>query len=362
MADAVTSTSLEDLFTKMPTGSLDRAIVNNLRGLNHRQIPGMLPSNKDMPGLTFFVRPQFNMQADNIRNVRVLSKLLSDRPTSMQRYLRCMLDPRLMTGLSYSVGKAIPPISCPLVDNQQAFIPILTNNRLSESGWPSISVPTFTSDAGLYNEAYSMVDGRVFNNEVFDLNYTFRNTRGDPILYLFYLWAVYASMVFEGKLVPYLDYITENTIDYNTRIYRITLDYTRRYVTKIAACHAAFPVGVPVGDAFDVPGDRPYVEANKEISVRMKCMGVSYFDDILVRTFNETVMIFNPSMRDNRRSLSMMKIPYNVMTYFNHQGYPRINSDTSELEWYITLDDFNRTGGEILASVPEADSTQYEGD
>ena len=45
MADKITTKSLDELFSAMPTWSLDRAILNNLVGINHRQIPGMLPSN-----------------------------------------------------------------------------------------------------------------------------------------------------------------------------------------------------------------------------------------------------------------------------------------------------------------------------
>lgn len=361
MSSAVTSKSMDELFSGMPTGSLDRAILNNLKGINHRQIQGMLPSNKDMPGLTFFVRPQLNMQRDNIRNVRQLASLLTSVPTSIQTYIRCMLDPRLMTGISYNTG-SIPPINCPIVDNQSAFIPILTNNLTSMSGWPSIAVPTFTSKPGLYNESYSMVDGRVLNNEVFDLSVNFRNTRGDPVLYLFYVWVLYMSMVFEGRLVPYLDFITENEIDYNTRIYRLVLDYKKEKVTKITACNAAFPVGVPIGDAFDIPGDKPYSEANKEIGMRFKCMGVNYFDDILVKEFNDTVAIFNPSMADDRRDSDMMPVPAAMIQAFNHRGYPRIEPSTSRLEWYVPIESYTKKAGQILEAITESNSEEFEGD
>lgn len=357
MAGSITSSSLDQLFSSMPTGSLDRAILNNLRGINHRQVPGMVPMNKDMPGLTFFVRPQLNMQRDNLRNVRKLSALLSNVPTSMQTYIRCMLDPRLMTGISYSSG-TVPPEKCPIVDNLSAFIPTFTNNFISISGWPSISVPTFTSKAGLHNEAYAMVDGRVVNDEVFDLNVNFRNTRGDPILYQLYVWSLYMSYVFDGKLVPYLDFITENEIDYNTRIYRLVMDYKKQRVTKIAATRACFPVGIPVGDAFDVPGDTPYSEANREISVSFKCMGVDYFDDILVKEFNETVAIFNPDMADGTRETRMVKIPYSLLASVtasaNYQGYPYINMQTSELEWYLPVSGFTAVAGKVLTEIPTA--------
>lgn len=355
MAESVTTQSLDQLFSSMPTGSLDRAILNNLRGINHRQIPGMVPMNKEMPGYTFFVRPQLNMQKDNLRNARKMAPLLTSNRTSIQMYIRCMLDPRLMVGIDYKKKQndkkgisSIPALDCPIVDNQMAFIPLLSNNLTSISGWPSISVPTFTSSPGLYNESYAMVDGRVVNNEVFDITANFRNTRGDPVLYLFYIWALYMSYVFDGRLVPYLDFITENELDYCTRIYRITMDYRKEKITKIAACNAAFPVGVPVGDAFDIPGDKPYSEANREISMRFKCMGVDYFDDILVKEFNQTVAIFNPSMSDQNRDQDMVRIPSALVTRFNHRGYPRINPATADLEWYVPQTEYENTSTSLI--------------
>lgn len=335
----------------MPTGSLDRAILNNLKTINHRQTPGMVPMNKDMPGYTFFTRPQLNMQRENLRNVRQLADLLSSEPQSIQTFVRCTLDPRLING--YSIGRTVVPgMKSGVVDNRSAFINVLTNNLISISGWPSIAVPTFTSDPGLYNESYAMVDGKVRIHESFDLNVNFRNTRGDPVLLLFYAWTYYMSCVFEGLLVPYLDMITENELDYVTRIYRITTDYSKKKVTKIAATHAAFPVGVPVGDAFDIPGDRPYVEANKEVSVTFKCVGVDYFDGILVKEFNDVVKIFNPDMEDGVRQNTMVKIPDRLLNLFNTEPtYPRINTSKMELEWWTDVNKFNQIGAEYLDSI-----------
>lgn len=127
MGSAISSKTLEQIYNSMVTGSLDQAILNNLRGINHRQVAGMLPSNKEMPGLTFFTRPMLNMRKDNLRNVRQLSQLLNSVPTSMQTFIRAMLDPRLVEGCNIG-GIDLAPISCPIIDNNQAFIPFLTNN------------------------------------------------------------------------------------------------------------------------------------------------------------------------------------------------------------------------------------------
>lgn len=342
--------ALDDYFQSTPIGSVDKAIINNLYGINHRQIPGMVATNKDLYGLTFFVRPQLNMQSDNIKNLRIFTPLLNDLSTSIQRYVRTTLDPRLIEGYTahgtavnnpsaFSSGSIatgrVAAISCPVMDNAQAFIPVLTNNLQSISGWPDITLQTFTSTPGLYNEAYSQVDSIARNYESFDIDATFKNTRGDPILYLFYIWLHYAANVFEGRLIPYLDFITENEIDYMSRIYRLVLDPEKDVVRKIAACGVAFPISVPTGSFFDYTNEKPYNDQNKDITIRFKCLGAEYLDDILIKEFNDTVAIFNPSMADGKRDQYMVKVNKSLLSYFNNRGYARIEPSTNKLEWWV---------------------------
>jgi hypothetical protein len=351
--------SLDDYFQTTPIGSLDKAIGNNLYGINHRQVANMVPSNKDTYGLTFFVRPQLNMQKDNIRNVRMFSPLLTTEDMSIQNFVKCTLDPRLIHGYSikgsHPKATTILPATCSIVDNLNAFIPILTNNLNSISGWPDMAISPYTSKTGLYGESYSLVDSTSYKYETFSLDANFRNTKGDPIVYMFYVWLRYMTQVFEGNLVPYLDFISENEIDYNTRIYRLVLDQHKKYVTKIAATGAAFPISLPTGSFFDFNNEKPYNDQNKDISIRFQCMGVDYQDDILIKEFNDTVAIFNPNMGDSAklnpmsmydeskstnsspRDLYMVKVNRNILHLFNNRGYPRINTSTYELEWYVDM-------------------------
>lgn len=332
----INNSSLDDYFSKTAIGSIDRAIGNNLYGINHRQTAPMVPNNKDLYGYTFFVRPQLNMQDDNIRNIRLFYPLLTKLDTSIQRFVRTTLDPRLMTGYRFK-GGSVAPMSCPIVDNENAFIPVLSNNLLSVSGWPDVVAPTYTSERGLYNEAWSIVDGITRYYESFNLECTWRNTRGDPILYLFYIWMNYQSFLFEGKMVPYLDYLADNVIDYNTRIYRLIMDPYKDRVTKIANTGVAFPESVPIGSMFDFNHETPYSEANKEITIRFKCLGAEYLDDVSIHEFNQTVNMFNAAMSPNQaiRESGMVKINKSILTSFNFRGYPRINENTYELEWWV---------------------------
>lgn len=353
--------SVDQLLESLPVGSVTKAIGNNMFGINFRQTGNVVPRSKDMYGFTFFTRPQLNLKNVNITNYRGFYNLLTSNELSYQRFTRLLLDPRL----ALNEG-----LNCPFVDNQNPFFSILTNNIVSVSGWPDLAVPTHTSEAGLYGEEHSFVDGVTNHFEAFDLDVTFKNTKGNPLIYLFYIWIKYESLVFEGILNPYVDMITENEIDYNTRIYRVLLDQQKRYVTYIGATGASFPVNVPTGNIFDYNIDTPYNTKNGEINIRFRSMGFTAFEDILKLEFNKTVAIFNAGMRkilefdlgnasDDQKArengMTSYKIPgcpYVKLPHYlsmsmdtsvfsnsffnvNHRAYPYINLITNELEWWV---------------------------
>lgn len=355
--------SIDQILERLPMGSMTKAIGNNLYGFNFRNQPNAAPIAKDNYGYVFFTRPQLNLSNINIVNFRNFYGMFTDRTTSYQRYIRMMLDPRI----AY-----YEKLTSPFVNNGSPFIPILTNNLVTLSGWPDLSVPVYTTDSGLYGEEMSMVDGFTNQYESFDLDATFRNTRGNPLIYMFYVWVRYMSLVFEGTLSPYDDMILENELDYNTRIYRLVTDHSRRYVTYLGACGAAMPLSVPTGSLLDYNTDKPYNDKLKEFSIRFKCNGYMMFDDVLKLKFNQTTAIFNPEIRklvngDMGRSgftasqkertdptrvytmpgIGYSKIPYAYMNSFdipgeynsvgvgNYKALPYINLYTNELEWWI---------------------------
>ena len=315
-------------------GSIEKALSNNLYGINHTQVEGILPENRDTYGFTFFTRPQLNFTSSNLRNSREFYNLLSTKPASIQRYVRCVLDPRLARRTS-------DPITSPLVDEKMAFITVLTNNLNSISGWPDIVAPSFNSASGVRKEQWSIVDGVTQIYDAFDIDATFRNIKNEPIIMLMQNWLAYMSAVYEGTLSPYLDYITTNRIDYNTRIYRLVLDESKRYVKKIAATGASFPVNVPTGKFFDFNKASKYNDQTKEINIRFKCNGAMYNDPIIVREFNQVSGVFNAEVAKliSGKKHNLIQIPYRLNDLFNNRGYPVIDTDTYELKWYIDKSD-----------------------
>jgi hypothetical protein len=337
------SEMVDQIFQMGPAGSFDTAIGNTIFGLNHRQQPPAILNNRDHYGYTFFTRPRMNMTDENLRTQRRFGPLLTQVDYSLQRAIRCTLDPDL--------AWADNPVSCSLIDRQQAFIPILSNTLLSMTGWPDLEAMTFTAHEGIYKESFSIVDSVVDRYETYDITANFRNMPGDPITLLFLTWLYYESYVYLGEIVPYPDMLINNEIDYQTRIYRLVMDPDKRRVQGIAACGAAFPTTCPIGAKFNFESDQPLNKNMDQISITFRCAGAMYNDDILIDEFNRTQGLFNSHMNpsnfsgfgQNTRNLTGYRmLQLNELELFNNAGYPRIDPVTYELQWWIDSQTYQR--------------------
>jgi len=332
---------LREIYNSTPLGHINDNLVSTVWGINHRQVPLSLPFNRDSYGLTFFTKPRLNLNTRNLRHVRQMYPLLNDNPRSIQRIIRCTLDPNLQNHDEPAYKETEirqEKYECPFVDENNIFIPLLSNLCLTISGWPDFVVDTKTTPEGHFREAHSMIDSAVEIKNVYELSASFRNIPHNPITLLFYFWILYAAKVFEGELIPYPSSIWSNEIDYNTRIYRLILDPSKRYVQHIISTGAAFPLNSPVGALGNFDNSQPYNDANDNINIRFQCMGMEYNDPYQIKDFNDAVCLFNENMKDDKIRRNMIQIPYSVLLFFNMHGYPRINTKTMELEWWISPD------------------------
>ena len=337
-----TVNDVDDVLARTGVGNPTTAITQTLYGLNHRSLANSIPINKDYYGLTFFTKPDLRLDRANCLKLRKFSPLLTTRENSLPRAIRAMLDFRHNDSSPDHNNESYP---CGLIDPKQIFIPVLTNQLISLSGWQDVELPTHTSDSGVYGEQFSFADGIAEIYRCFDLTANFRNIPGDPITMLFYYWVLYAAAVYEGTLTPYANNAAENTIDYQTRIYRVVLDSSKRFVQKIACTGAAFPVNVPLGAAFDFDTDTP-INRNDQVSITFRAIGAEYMDDIIIHDFNASVIFANGDMADDQRaSAGLVKVPYEYIFLFNYLGYPRINPMTFELEWWIYQETFTSMTG-----------------
>lgn len=352
------------------SGSNDRAVTNTLYGLNSTGVKSVVPQNQDMVGYVFFTRPLLNLTTYNIRNVRQMYNLLTTDENSIYRYVRCMLDPRLQRReLNEDFWKTLATggfpghkqfIDCPLVHTRCAFIPVLTNTITSLTGWPDKVITAFNTPEGLMREQWGIADSStaIYNN--FTLNATFENIANEPLTALFDTWIDYMANVFSNMMSPYIDMIVENEIDYNTRIYVLVMDSTRRYVKKIAATGASFPLNSPSGKYFDFNKGSVFSDT-KEHNIQFNCYGAQYNDYITIKEFNYSCSLFDQPIQDmlnleesqlmetraNRKSRQALfqqvttgsnmyyKVPRGLLSFFSYAAIPLINFETTELEWWI---------------------------
>lgn len=340
-----TENTLKDLFQNTPLGSINTAIGNNLKGINHRQQPGVIPINKDHHGFTFFTRPNLNLTDENIYANERFANLLSLNPESLPSFLKHTLDPVLAWRPN---GQ-----TCPFVDELMPFIPILTNNLISCSGWPDMTLDSYVSPEGVMKECWMMNDSVADYNGHFQLTANFRNLDGDPISFLFYYWLHYMSAVYIGEMTPYAENVIDNTIDYQTRIWRLVVDPTKRFIQKIACCGAAMPTNNPLGNAFnfEMENNLPYNQANDQISITFNCVVAMYMYPKLINIFNRTSYIFNDALRPNNRKNHYIKVPFQLLDFFNNTGYPIINEGTYELEWWVPKDLYASKGAQVLSGL-----------
>lgn len=305
--------------------SVTAANSSNLYGINHRAIPQATSRNIDHHGFTFFTRPDLRLSYDNLTQDRNLSLMLNDEIESIWRWVRATLSPRQASLYKSS-----------FVDSRNPFIPILTNNLESLSGWPENMVDPWSSDAGAYNEQTSQADGFADDYSASDLTATFKNQIQDPINRLFHIWTRYSMLVHEGVIDPYIFNIVLNIIDYNTRIYRIVTDPSKQYIQHVSACGAAFPLNSNLAAKFDYTREQPYNEENDKISIQFRIIGKMYDDPILLDEFNMLVAGYCPTMADDKRAKYHKRIPGEHLKNFNCLGLPHINLDNGRIDWYVT--------------------------
>lgn len=324
--------------------------------------PG-IPHNTDHRGYTFFTRPQLNLSYDNVITTRRLTSYADQRPDNMANAIRCMLmpqgflkssDPSRRTNIGIGMPKEndLIDIRSNIVDDENCFIPLLSNNLISFSGLPDLSADTYTSKEGITKEAVTWIDDRPYQRGPFDLTLEFANTHGNLLTHFFHCWYEYACRVSEGSMSPFPVNIVTNRIDYQTRIYRLVLDRTRRYVQHISAT-IGFPTAYPMGRIFDFNLNEQLNTSSHTVSIPFRCVGVEYDDPILIYEFNKLVVRFNPRMEANVKFAKrgkgipahrngmpipdpsqMVEVHEADKFLFNYKAYPFI-AESNELLWFV---------------------------
>lgn len=301
-------------------------------GLN--RLPGMapLPMHRELQGLVLFTRPHLNLSYDNISNVRTLAALMTQDPSTYQYAVRMALDP-ITYGTKGTRQSA-------LVDQQNPYIPLLTNTIVTATPPPDIGLNAYSSPEGAKKEVWIMNDSIAEYNGKFDITCTFNNIKGNAVLALFHTWITYIGGLRVGPLVPHYRQRAENEMDYFTRIERIKLDITGRYIEQWFHTGASFPTNLSIGAGFGFNREEALEYENKQISVQFASVGAVYNDPIQLIEFNYRMQRYNSGMADGQRQQKYTKVPRQFLAATNYNGYPWVNLNTNELEWWVENETF----------------------
>jgi hypothetical protein len=332
--------NIDDLMAyTTPTGSFNKSLGNKHFGFNHRGTPSFERGVREYNGLVFFTKPRLNLTKKNIEVDRNMLQLGVKNQNDVANYIRATLDPVLPLFGDQTNGNMI--YKPEYLDPLQAFIPVLSNNIKSLSGFPDFTMDSYTSAEGSYKDQRSFADGHVKQYSTFNLDAVFNNTKEETIMKLFDYWLRYISLVVDGTMLPYSDAIIENETDYDTRIYRFIFSEDNTKIKKAAMVGAAYPISLPIGGHFEYNTESHLNDENlAETTIRFSADGVYYNDPIIFRSFNETVTTFNKFMLNKEEN--MVKLSSEQIWRANYRGYPYVNLDTFELEWWADKQVYER--------------------
>lgn len=370
--------SKENVRVASGRGDGRRMLANIFSGFNHRNTPLNIPKNTDRVGYTFFTRPDLNFSFENVTHSRLLKEALRGGYSSYTAAIMCMLDPECGLFSEQRFKDGIDPVTgggsdneahLPFLeygalggrvrdtlgfDNRCAFVPILSNLLLSLTGFPDSSLDVWTSEEGIMREQRTHADSTRNNNGTRTLSSSFRNITGDPISTLFNLYTDYISRVKDGSFNPRWDNMLQRRSDYEMRVYRFVTDVTGRYVTKMGIANAVYPLNDAMGAFMNVPNpNNEIVTETDQISITFQNDVVQYNDPIIKQEFNEVVALFNPDMwpangsssEYRPRSNNLVQIVGGAKIYSNLYGYPRVDPDTNEMQWWGYKDELNLLSG-----------------
>lgn len=343
---------------KSGRGSSRDTLTNIFTGFNHRMAPLYVPKNVDNTGFTFFTRPDCNFSLDNMISSRKMQEATRAGRGSQAAAIIAMLDPLNEWLL---LDKKNPRLGAPLArevqfDNKCAFIPMLSNLITSLTGFPDSTLDVWTSEEGLIREQVAYVDSIYEVNNAYTLSAQFRNIDGDPITTYLNFLVDYMSGVRKGTYIPRAENMYQRVVDYQSRVYRLVMDPTKRYVRKFGIANALFPITDAMGAAMNISGNNPLVTDTDQVSVQFYAIGAYYNDPIIIQEFNDVVATFNPDMFPEDENSSdfipygkdfMRKLTREEIGIFNYRGYPRINPNTYELDWWIYGDQYETIMAEV---------------
>ena len=371
----------EDTFLKIPTpdygepihdqiedlaywfsgaGDRDHQFALEMTRLN-RFNKSFLPANRELVGYTFITRPHCNLANENLANVRDFAPLLFCNPSSIQMAIRQSLD----TEFAHAYG-GTDKFRCPLIDIQNPFFVMCCNSLRSCSGFPDPTLAIETTEGGFYSEQQSGVIGYDRMAKGQDLQLTFRDYIGAPVMSAIDFWVKYMGYVQDGTMHQYKEDIEHNLFGYSVSIYRFLLDYTGRRITRWAKVTGCWPKMSPMGTIFNVNEGETVVAASKDnFTVPFQASVFEYNDPEILRDFNILVRRYCAGVADGEptggRGDSEKLLPDLRANIINNRAgipYVTFRYGAPELIWKVPIG--HSSGNGTAVNTPVVGNVDYK--
>lgn len=300
-------------------------------GINYLKTGSFVNKPRLGQGYVFFTRPRLRLTYHNLRKDRTFMLMQNADPGSVATIVRAYLDP---------VTFANNGFKCKVVDPRNPFISILSNQCLELSGWNELPVDAYSSRAGLAGEVHSMADGHAKFYGAGSLSASFENVQHDALGFLFHIWTQYMMHCHKGTMMPHVDDLLFNRINYNTRIYRFVTDFTGEYIVDWTATGAAFPLNSTKGTAYDYNKKERLVTRVDELNIQFQVNGMMHMDPYVFKAFNHVVLMFNPDMHHSVRGQRFVKLSPREKPFFNNHALPFIDLKTAKLTWWVRKEQY----------------------
>lgn len=332
MIGEVDEVKIQELFERInaslyhTTGSRrHRNFSEAMYGIDHTRNSLYMPELEDH-GFTFITRPKLNMTTSSIRQDRVLAMLDTLEPDTISFAIRASLDTSL-TSKRYQVSNLD---KSPFFNQANPFFPVLTNRLLTMNGWPDWTLEVETTEGGFFSESITYPKGHDQLTRNYDIQASFGDIQGSPILILFTMWFRYIHLLTRGLITSYMEDIEDRRMGFTSSIYRFVMDPSRRYILKWGKATGCFPRNVPLGAYFNYDSNASNVESAMNVAIPFTVAGrVEYYDPIILQEFNMVVERRCPGIEN-------WKVAHdNLRLLLNYRCVPYINltKGSNELEW-----------------------------
>jgi hypothetical protein len=327
----------------------------------------LVTKNTVLSGYTFFTRPRLCLRDWNICADRKLAHLVTNDNQSIPYAIRCLLD----TSFGLEDKNAA---SCPLYDLGNPFLVPLCNAVRSVSGFNDPMLATETTEGGFFSEDQTYVIGGDRMSRTYDINCSFRDYPGSPILAIIDAWCQYMAGLTDGSLQQYTDAIDLNRMDYTVSIYRFLMDRTNRNIVRWSKCTGCFPVSPPSGVVFNLNENEYTVDAASSINVPFKANRIEYDDPVILKEFNMLVRRYAgkeaglvsggkpKAFSHNHASNNFSGIPYIRISPIGY-GYELVWLKRDKVGEYIfNSNSIGTLEGIFRTRAPEGNQGDYERD